>query len=139
MCSLERGNAARAFGRSSVRYARATPVDTETGKMASLAQALNETAIERGARYDGYFCIITSEVDMRDRAIIDICRGLWRIEESFCVIFVEVDLTYPSSLPGILLSHIGCLLKRSAQNVGKAHRLFLAAPKRVLPARRHPS
>lgn len=114
MRSLERGNAAGAFGSSSVRYARAIPVDTKTGEMASLAQALNETAIERDARYDGYYCAITSEVDKRDGTTIDTRWGLWRIEESFRVIFVEVDLTYPSSLPSILLSRIGCLLKRSA-------------------------
>lgn len=72
-----------AFGSSSVRYARATPVDTETGEMASLAQALNETAIERDARYDGYYCAITSEVDKRDGTTIDTRWGLWRIEESF--------------------------------------------------------
>ena len=98
----------------SASCARATPVDTKTGEMASLAQALNESAIERGTRYDSHYRIITSEVDMRGGAIIDTCRGLWRIEESFRVIFVEVDLTYPSSLPGILLSHIRCLLKRGA-------------------------
>lgn len=114
MRSLERGNAAGAFGSSSVRYARATPVDTEIGKMDSLAQALNETAIERGARHDGYYSIITSEVDMRGGAIIDTCRGLWRIEGSFRAIFGEVDPTCPSFLPRILLSRIGCLLKRSA-------------------------
>lgn len=51
--------------------------------MASLAQALNEPAIERGARYDSHYRIITSEVDMRGGAIIDTCRGLWKIEESF--------------------------------------------------------
>ena len=96
----------------SASCARATPVDTKTGEMASLAQALNESAIERGPRYDGYCCIVTSEVDMRDGTIIDTCRDLWRIEESFRAIFGEVDPTCPSFLPRILLSRIGCLLKR---------------------------
>ncbi|OUP05803.1 IS1634 family transposase [Collinsella sp. An2] len=84
--SLERGDAGRAFARSSARYAKATPVDPETGEVGKLAWTLDEAAIAQDARYDGYYCIITSEVDMGDGEIIDAYRGLWRIEESFRVI-----------------------------------------------------
>ncbi|HHX50445.1 MAG TPA: transposase [Clostridia bacterium] len=34
-------------------------------------------------KYDGYYAIVTSELDMPDLDVIDTYRGLWRIEESF--------------------------------------------------------
>ena len=34
-------------------------------------------------KFDGYYMIVTSEMDKSDSEIIDIYRGLWRIEESF--------------------------------------------------------
>lgn len=84
--SLERGDAGRALGRSSARYAKATPIDAETGEVETLVWTLDADAVERDARYDGYYCIVTSEVDMADGEIIDAYRGLWKIEESFRVI-----------------------------------------------------
>ncbi|KLU63083.1 transposase DDE domain protein [Peptococcaceae bacterium CEB3] len=33
--------------------------------------------------YDGYFCIITSELDYDERKMRQVYGGLWRIEESF--------------------------------------------------------
>ena len=34
-------------------------------------------------KLDGYYAIVTSELDESDDRIIEIYRGLWRIEESF--------------------------------------------------------
>ena len=34
-------------------------------------------------KYDGYYCIVTSELHMTDKMIIDTYRGLWEIEETF--------------------------------------------------------
>ena len=34
-------------------------------------------------KYDGYYAIVTSELDMEDEKIIEMYRGLWEIEESF--------------------------------------------------------
>ncbi len=34
-------------------------------------------------KYDGYYAIVTSELDMKDEKIIEVYRGLWEIEESF--------------------------------------------------------
>ena len=36
-------------------------------------------------KYDGYYAIVTSELDMSDGEIIDTYRGLWEIEETFKV------------------------------------------------------
>lgn len=86
MRAIERKDAARAFARSSARYTQAVPVNPETGEVGKLAWMLDEASIAKDAQYDGYYCIITSEVDMAASEIIDAYRGLWKIEESFRVI-----------------------------------------------------
>ncbi|MBM6942474.1 IS1634 family transposase, partial [Collinsella intestinalis] len=77
--AIERGDAARAYERSSSHYARPVPVDPETGEVGATAWALDEGGVEEDARYDGYYCIVTSEQDMADNEVIDCYRGLWRI------------------------------------------------------------
>ncbi len=89
--AIERGDAARAYERSSSRYARPVPVDPETGEVGATAWALDEGRVEEDARCDGYYCIVTSEQDMADNEVIDCYRGLWRIEESFRVVKGEMD------------------------------------------------
>jgi hypothetical protein len=36
-------------------------------------------------KYDGYYAIVTSELDKEDEEIAEIYRGLWKIEDSFRV------------------------------------------------------
>lgn len=59
--------------------------DKETGKQIDSNKVLkiNEAKIAEEEKYDGYYAIITSEVDEYDENIIDMYRGLWRIEETF--------------------------------------------------------
>ena len=89
--AIERGDAASAASRSGVRYARDVPVVRATGEAAQHNWVLDEAAIEEDARYDGYYCIVTSEQDMADNEVIDCYRGLWRIEESFRVVKGEMN------------------------------------------------
>ena len=89
--AIERGDAASAASRSGVRYAKDVPVVRETGEEAQHNWVLDEAAIEEDARYDGYYCIVTSEQDMADGEVVDCYRGLWRIEESFRVVKGEMD------------------------------------------------
>ena len=42
-----------------------------------------EELIAEEEKFDGYYMIVTSEMDKSDEEIIDIYRGLWKIEESF--------------------------------------------------------
>ena len=44
---------------------------------------LDETRIREEEQYDGYYSIVTSELDTSDKDIIEIYHGLWRIEETF--------------------------------------------------------
>ena len=53
-------------------------IDCKEGKL-----SLNLELIAEEAKYDGYYAIITSEVDASDSNIIDQYHGLWKIEQSF--------------------------------------------------------
>jgi len=45
----------------------------------------DEEKLEEDEKHDGYYAIVTSELDEKDLAIVDIYKGLWKIEESFKV------------------------------------------------------
>lgn len=60
--------------------------DKDTGEIKENTQqelTLNEDRIKEEEQYDGYYALVTSELDMPDREIIEKYRGLWQIEESF--------------------------------------------------------
>lgn len=44
---------------------------------------LDEEKIARDAQFDGYYAIVTSELDLPDEDIVDTYHGLWKIEETF--------------------------------------------------------
>jgi hypothetical protein len=60
----------------------------EPGKKLSYDE---EKAIE-DAKYDGYYCIITSELEMPDQRVIEIYRGLSDIEDNFKVSKSDLDI-----------------------------------------------
>jgi len=52
----------------------------------------DEKKAEEDAKYDGYYCIITSELDMPDQRVIEIYRGLSDIEDNFKVSKSDLDI-----------------------------------------------
>ena len=63
-------------------------VDPITGEVLEHTRrvlTIDEEKAERDARFDGYFCIITSELAYDERQIRRAYGGLWRIEQSFRV------------------------------------------------------
>ena len=60
-------------------------MDKNTGEIIETSDILsiNYGRIAEEEQYDGYYAIVTSELDDSDEHIIDTYRGLWRIEESF--------------------------------------------------------
>lgn len=77
------------------KYTRATSVgaagfvnnikfDKDTGLISDgLSLSLNEEKIKELEKYDGYYSIVTSELEMSDKELRDKYRGLWKIEETF--------------------------------------------------------
>jgi transposase len=64
---------------SNLEFDKKTKEVLDTGKLLSLDTA----KIEEEEQYDGYYSIVTSELNMSDSEIIGTYRGLWEIEETF--------------------------------------------------------
>lgn len=69
------------------KYVKNLIFDNKTGEVVTKAQVpvFDEEKQKSEELFDGYYSIVTSELDKSDEDIIDIYRGLWRIEESFKV------------------------------------------------------
>lgn len=68
-------------------YVKNISFDKKTGEILNPAKSLklDEAKIREEEALDGYYVIVTSEYKESDDKIIEMYRGLWRIEESFCV------------------------------------------------------
>jgi transposase len=77
----------RSFDYGAAGYIENIKIDKETGEISNIEDTLilDTEKITMEEKYDGYYAIITSELDDSDEHIIDTYRGLWRIEESFKV------------------------------------------------------
>ena len=67
-------------------YTKESIVDKKTGEVLEDTKKLRSVDLEKAekdAMFDGYFCIITSELDYDERKIRRVYSGLWRIEQSF--------------------------------------------------------
>jgi hypothetical protein len=70
-------------------YTKETIVDKTSGEILENTKKLRSVNLEKAeqnALYDGYFCIITSELDYDERKMRKAYSGLWRIEQSFQVL-----------------------------------------------------
>ena len=76
-------NKATIFGAAAyvnnLEYDKKTGEILDTGKVLSI----NKNKIAEEEKYDGYYSIVTSELNMPVANIIDTYRGLWEIEETF--------------------------------------------------------
>ena len=72
-----------------LKYVVGMSVNKETGEILRDKTAniptLNEALIAEEQKYDGYYSIVTSELNMSDEEIVETYQGLWKIEESFKV------------------------------------------------------
>jgi transposase len=77
----------RSFDYGAAGYIDNLKIDKETGEILNVKETLrlDTQKIEEESKYDGYYAIVTSELDDKDEHIIDMYRGLWRIEETFKV------------------------------------------------------
>lgn len=69
------------------KYVKNLIFDKDTGEVVSTKQklCLDEAKLREEEKFDGYYAIVTSEWKKSDEEIIEIYRGLWRIEEAFKV------------------------------------------------------
>ena len=77
----------RATSYGAARYVKDIRFDKKTGEILKGAKkpSFDLEKLKEDEKYDGYYAIVTSELDMTDGDIIDTYRGLWEIEETFKV------------------------------------------------------
>ena len=87
------GNYTRATSYGAAKYVKKVEYNKETGEIliASSILDINEDLIREEEALDGYYMLLTSEMDTPDDKIIDMYRGLWRIEESFKITKSELE------------------------------------------------
>ncbi len=70
-----------------MKYIKGMKLDKTTGELklakSNVIPTLNEKLIKEEAKFDGYYSIVTSELDMPDNEVIERYKGLWKIEETF--------------------------------------------------------
>lgn len=80
-------NKATAYGAAA--YVKNINFDKETGEVLKSKLSLNISKIKEEEKYDGYYSIVTSEIEMSDKQMRDTYKGLWEIEESFRILKSE--------------------------------------------------
>jgi transposase len=85
-CSVK--NNAYSIKKGVDEYTKENIIDKGTGEILDDIKTIRSVDIEKAekdAKHDGYFCLITSEMDYDERKIRQVYGGLWKIEQSFRV------------------------------------------------------
>lgn len=87
------GSYTRATSYGAAKYVKKVDYDKDTGEILTASSILDidEDLIREEEALDGYYMLLTSEIDTPDDKIIDMYRGLWRIEESFKITKSELE------------------------------------------------
>ncbi|HCU01437.1 TPA: IS1634 family transposase [Candidatus Nomurabacteria bacterium] len=74
-----------AISYGAAKYIKNLKIDKDTGEIVDDKAILefDEKKLKEEEKFDGYYAIVTSEWKESDDRIIEIYRGLWKIEESF--------------------------------------------------------
>ncbi len=78
----------RATSGGAAKYVKNLAFDSKTGEILEDAKRLlqfDEEKLRKEEELDGYYAIVTSEYKESDERIVEIYRGLWKIEEAFKV------------------------------------------------------
>jgi transposase len=75
------------------KYLTLQNVDKETGEIEKIEPFLefDSEKYERDVALDGYYVLISSEIDLSNDEIIEKYRNLWKIEESFKVLKTDLE------------------------------------------------
>jgi len=74
----------KANSKGAASYVKNIQFVKKTGEIAEEQElSIDTTKIEEEKLYDGYYSIVTSELEMSDKDIRDKYKGLWEIEETF--------------------------------------------------------
>ena len=93
---------------NNLKYDKDTGEILDTGKLLSL----DETKVKEEEKYDGYYCLTTSELHTPVPEIIDTYRGLWEIEETFKITKSDLEArpVYVSDIAHINAHFLTCFI-----------------------------
>ena len=76
-------NKAATYG--AAKYVKNLEFDKKTGEVlkGKKRPCFDASKLAEEEKYDGYYALVTSELDMSDKEIVDTYRGLWEIEGTF--------------------------------------------------------
>jgi transposase len=76
------------------KYVKGITYNKATGEIINEGEVLsfNEEQLEQDEKYDGYYSIVTSELEMTAQEIIETYRGLWEIEETFKIAKSTIEI-----------------------------------------------
>jgi len=104
----------RATSYGAARYVADIRFDKKTGEVIKGGKkpSFDVDKLKEDEKYDGYYAIVTSELDMADGDIIDTYRGLWEIEETFKVTkgTIEARPVYVSRRDRIRAHFLTCFI-----------------------------
>jgi len=77
----------KATSYGAAKYVKNLEFDKQTGEVIEGKKHpyFDSDKLSEDEKYDGYYSIVTSELEMSEKQIIDTYRGLWEIEETFKV------------------------------------------------------
>ena len=83
----------RAIHYGAAGYIKNIKFDKKTGEIIETDEvlSLDMDKVREEEKYDGYYLIVTSELDMPDDKVIETYHGLWQIEESFKITKSTLD------------------------------------------------
>jgi len=84
----------RATSQGAAKYVKNLTFDAKTGEILESAKKsllFDEEKLRQEEKFDGYYAIVTSEYREPDERIIEIYRGLWKIEESFKITKCDLE------------------------------------------------
>jgi len=80
---------ATSYGAAS--YVHNISFDKKTDEIVKKELSLDWDKIKEEEKYDGYYAIVSSEIDKSAQEIRDIYSGLWKIEETFKITKSEFE------------------------------------------------
>jgi len=75
----------KATSYGATKYVQNVKYNEQTGEILETINhpTLDLAKVAEDEKYDGYYAIVTSELDMSDAEVIETYRGLWQVEETF--------------------------------------------------------
>ncbi len=122
----------KATSYGAAKYVKNLKFDKKTGEVLKVRErpVFDSAIVAEEEKYDGYYAIVTSELNMSDMEVIDTYRGLWKIEETFRITkgVLETRPVYVSLQDHINAHFLICFLSLTIMRIlqNKTGHLFSA-------------